>query len=60
LYRIDKEGSGGSSIAIGQFFGIGISSVNNFVHRSIKALKELKGQVIYWPNAGEKNDMKKG
>jgi hypothetical protein len=59
LYRIGKEGTGGSSISIGQFFGIGIGSVNNYVRRCIKALNEIKKEVVYWPNQAEKDAMKK-
>jgi hypothetical protein len=58
LYRIGKEGTGGSSIAVSQFFGIGSGSVNNYVQRTIRALKEIKNDVVYWPDQEERNQMK--
>jgi hypothetical protein len=46
-------------MSVGQFFGIGVGSIHNYVHRSIKALKEIKNNVVYWPNQEEKDAMKK-
>jgi hypothetical protein len=46
-------------MSVGQFFGIGVGSVHNYVRRSIKALKEIKKDVVYWPNQEEKDAMKK-
>jgi hypothetical protein len=58
LYRLGKEGTGGCSIAVSQFFGIGIGSVNNYVERSIRALMEIKEEVVYWPDEGEREEIK--
>jgi hypothetical protein len=58
LYRIGREGTGGSSASVSQFFRIGEGSVRNYVQRTIKALKEMKDEVIYWPNEKEREEMK--
>jgi hypothetical protein len=58
LYRVGKEGTSGGSIAVGSFFGIGKGSVNNYVRRCVRALHEIKDEVIYWPDQDEKDDMK--
>jgi hypothetical protein len=58
LFRIGKEGTGGCSIAVSQFFGIGIGMVNNYVKRSISALHEIKKEVVYWPDENERQEIK--
>jgi hypothetical protein len=58
LFRIGREGTAGSCLAVSQFFGIGIGSVKNYVDRSIRALKEIKNEVVYWPDQEEREEMK--
>jgi hypothetical protein len=58
LYRVGREGTGGGSLAVGSFFGIGKGSVNTYVRRCVQALLEIKEDVIYWPDQDERNEMK--
>jgi hypothetical protein len=58
LYRIGREGTAGSNMSVSQFFGIGLGSVSNYIKRTIKALKEIKDEVVYWPNQSERDEMK--
>jgi hypothetical protein len=58
LFRVGKEGTGGCSISVSQFFGIGIGTVNNYVKRSINALHEIKKDVVYWPDEDERQEIK--
>ncbi len=58
LFRIGREGTAGSNLSVSQYFGIGSGSVGNYVKRTIRALKEIKNDVIYWPNDEEKEEMK--
>jgi hypothetical protein len=58
LYRIGREGAAGGSLAVGTFFGIGKGSVKNYVRRCVAALLELKEEVVYWPDAEEREEMK--
>jgi hypothetical protein len=58
LFRVDKEGTGGSGSAIASYFGIGKGSVNNYVKRSVAALQEIKDKLVCWPNETELNEMK--
>jgi hypothetical protein len=58
LYRIGKQGSCGSSLAVSMHFGIGKGSINNYVDRCISALHEIHDNVVYWPDQQERQDMK--
>jgi hypothetical protein len=58
LYRVGREGTAGGSLAVASFFGIGKGSVNNYVRRCVRALLEIKDDVIYWPDQQERDDMK--
>jgi hypothetical protein len=58
LWRVGKEGSGGNTLAVSSYFGIGKGSVDIYVRRCVRALHELKEHVIYWPSQEERNEMK--
>jgi hypothetical protein len=58
LFRVGKQGACGSSIAVASYFGIGKGSVNNYVRRCISALHEIHNDVVYWPQAEERDEMK--
>jgi hypothetical protein len=58
LWRISKEGSGGSHLSVSSYFGIGKGSVANYIHRCVTALHEIKNDVMKWPNQEERNEMK--
>jgi hypothetical protein len=58
LFRVGKQGSCGSSVAVSGFFGIGKGSVNNYVRRCVAALQEIHNDVVYWPEQAERNEMK--
>jgi hypothetical protein len=58
LYRVGKQGSCGSPIAVSSHFGIGKGSVNNYVNRCISALHEIHDDVIYWTDEDECQEMK--
>jgi hypothetical protein len=58
LFRIGKEGTGGSAAAVSSHFEIGRGSVINYVRRCVKALHELKEEVVAWPNEDDKKEMK--
>jgi hypothetical protein len=58
LWRIGKEGSGGGTMSVSSYFGIGKGSVVNYVRRCVKALHELKEHVVYWPDNEEREMMK--
>jgi hypothetical protein len=58
LFRVGKEGTGGSASAVASHFKIGRGSVHNYVRRCIKALHEIKPEVVHWPNNDEKEEMK--
>jgi hypothetical protein len=58
LYHIGREGTAGSNMAVSQFFGIGLGSISNYIKRTIRALKEIKDDVVYWPNQSEGEEMK--
>jgi hypothetical protein len=58
LFRVGREGTGGSASAVSSYFGIGKGSVSNYVRRCVSALNEIKDQVVYWPNQNERDEMK--
>jgi hypothetical protein len=58
LWRIGKEGSGGGTLSVSSYFGIGKGSVKNYIKRCISALHEIKEDVVYWPEEDEKEKMK--
>jgi hypothetical protein len=58
LWRIGKEGSGGGTLSVSSYFGIGKGSVVNYVRRCVKALHKLKDDVVYWPDEEEREMMK--
>ena len=58
LFRIGKEGTEGGSVYVSVFFSIGKGSVNNYVRRCVRALLELKPEVVYWPDKDERQDMR--
>jgi hypothetical protein len=58
LYRVGKEGSGASLLAISTHFGIGKGSVKNYIKRCTRALLEMKEDVVYWPDQKERDQMK--
>jgi hypothetical protein len=58
LFRVGKEGSGGSASAVASHFRIGQGSVHNYVRRCVKALHEIKEEVVFWPNQEERTEMK--
>ena len=58
LYRVGREGNGGGSCLVASFFGIGKGSVDNYVRRCVKALKEIKKDVVYWPDEQERKEMR--
>ena len=58
LFRIGREGVSGGSGQVGSFFGIAKGSVNNYVRRCVRALLQLKDQVVYWPDKNERNEMR--
>jgi hypothetical protein len=58
LFRVGKQGTCGSSIAVGNYFGIGKGSVNNYIRRCVEALHEIHDDVVYWPNKTERDEMK--
>ena len=58
LYRIGKEGSAGGSSDVSPFFGIAKGSVQNYVRRCVRALHEIKEEVVYWPDINERIDMR--
>jgi hypothetical protein len=59
LYCIGKEGIHGGSIEVATHFGIGKGSVNNYIRRCVKALLEIKKDTVVWPNAEERETIKK-
>ena len=59
LYRIGNEGTNGGSQCVSSYFCIGKGSVKNYVRRVVRALSEIKDEVIYWPNELERKDMRK-
>jgi hypothetical protein len=58
LFRVGKEGTGGSASAVASHFGIGKGSVRNYVKRCVAALHEIKKEVVSWPDQNERNEMK--
>ena len=58
LYRIGVEGCSGGSSRVALFFGIGKGSVQNYVRRCVRALHEIKDEVVYWPDINERQEMK--
>jgi hypothetical protein len=59
LFCIGKEGTGGSAAAVSSHFEIGRGSVINYVRQCVKALHELKEEVVVcWPNENNKKEMK--
>jgi hypothetical protein len=58
LWRIGKEGSGGGTLSVSSYFGIGKGSVVNYVRRCVKALHKFKDNVVYWPDEEEREMMK--
>ena len=54
LFRVGQEGNSGGSLHVASFFGIAKGSVPNYVRRCVKALLELKKEVVYWPNEEER------
>ena len=59
LYRVGQEGTGAGYGYISLFFGIAKGSVQNYVRRCVRALLEIKDEVVYWPDANEQLDMRK-
>ena len=58
LFRIGQEGRGGGAMAVSAYFGIGKGTVKNYVRTCVKALQEIKDDVIYWPDADERLEMR--
>ena len=58
LYRIGKEGDGGSCGDISQHFGIGKGTIKNYTRRCVKALLEMKDEIVYWPDEDERLEMR--
>ena len=58
LFRIGKEGTGGSCGDIAIHFGIGKGTIKNYCRRSVNALLEMKKETIYWPDKDERLEMR--
>jgi hypothetical protein len=58
LYRVGKQGTCGSSLALSTHFGIGKGSVNNYVCRCVAALHEIYDDVFHWPEEDQSQEMK--
>ena len=58
LYRIGVEGCCGGSARVALFFGIGKGSVLNYVRRCVKALHEIKDEVVSWPDVNQRLEMR--
>ena len=58
LFRIGKEGSGGGSLEVSSFFGIGKGTIKK-VRRYVRSLHEIKDEVVYWPDINQRLDMRK-
>ena len=43
---------------VSPFFGIAKGSVQNYVRRCVRALHEIKEEVVYWPDLHERLDMR--
>ena len=59
LFRIGKEGSAGGPMDVSSYFGIGKGTVKNYVRRCVRALKEIKDEVVYWPDVNERLEMRR-
>lgn len=59
LYRLGRQGSDGSDLSIGTYFGIGSGTVRIFVGRVLIAVKELKDEIVFWPDNEERADIKR-
>ena len=59
LYRIGREGKAGGCDDVGQFFGIAKGSVKNYVRRTVLALLEMEEEVVYWPDASQRKEIRK-
>ena len=57
LFRVGRDGIGGGSHLVGAYFGIAKGSVNNYVRRCVRALLEIKNDVVYWPSKRERKEM---
>jgi hypothetical protein len=58
LYRVGKQGTCGSSLAVSHHFGIGKGSVNNYVRKCVAALHEIHDDVVHWPDEDQRQEMK--
>jgi hypothetical protein len=58
LYRVGNEGPAGGEIRICQFFGIGKGSIKNYERRVVSALHEIIDDVVSWPDANERLEMR--
>jgi hypothetical protein len=58
LFRVGKEGTGGGALSVSSHFGIGKGSVKNYVRRCVRALLELKDDVVCWPTREDRDAMK--
>jgi hypothetical protein len=58
LYRLGREGADGSAISIATFFGLGKGTVSVYIARVVKAIKAFKNDVVHWPDAQEKENIK--
>ena len=58
MYRIGREGVGGSLSALSTFFKLGKGTLRKYIMNSLQAILKLKDSVIYWPNEDEKHGMK--
>jgi hypothetical protein len=58
LFRVGKEGTGGGALSVSHHFGIGKGSVKNYVSRCVKALHEIKDDVVSWPSPEDRDAMR--
>jgi hypothetical protein len=47
LFRVGREGTGGSASAVSSYFGMSKGSVINYVRRCVSAPHKIKEQVVY-------------
>ena len=58
LYRLGKEGNGGTSKSVGSFFRIAHGSVVNYIRNVIQAIMSIKHEYLRWHTDEEKENMK--
>lgn len=58
LFRVGKESSGGSDMAISSFFRIGYGTVSNYISNVVEAIMSLKPHLLCWHTEAEREAMK--